>query len=63
MTKDTLEKALSSLRNEVRESVVSYFAPVRAVVRDVSKSIESATHHVDSIDRTAGGATQKGGCY
>lgn len=42
MTKDSLEKTLASIKADIRDTVVSYFAPVRAVVREVSESVSTA---------------------
>jgi hypothetical protein len=37
-----LDRVISVLRTEVRNSVYSYFSPVRAVVRDVTKAVSAS---------------------
>ncbi len=37
-----LAHVVGALGTEVRESVVSYFSPIRAVARDVAKSVRVA---------------------
>jgi hypothetical protein len=39
----SLDSVLASLKNEVKDSVSSYFSPVRAVVKDVAEAVHGGS--------------------
>ena len=45
MSERTFHRVVGTLKQEVRDSVSSYFSPVRAVVHDLSKAVHEATDH------------------
>ena len=59
MTKINLDRALQTIKTEVKESVTSYFSPVRAVIRDVSLSVEKGSA-VRESGKTSFTKNQKG---
>ena len=48
MTRSDIDRAMRYLTKEVRESVVSYFSPVRAVIREMRKAVERASRQSDT---------------
>ena len=51
MSRHIIDNALRSFRTEIKDSVSSYFAPVRAVVKEVLRSVHEATGHETSAGR------------
>lgn len=50
MTRETVEQVIQALKIEVFDSVSSYFAPVRAVARDVAASVHAPDRHRGIVD-------------
>ena len=48
MTRSNIDRAMKVLTAEVKEIVASYFSPVRAVMKDMRRSVEQATRHSES---------------
>jgi hypothetical protein len=53
MTRASVGWAINSLKAEVLESVASYFAPVRAVVKEVSESVSAGKREIGGPRRDA----------
>jgi hypothetical protein len=52
VTESNIDRAVRVLTAEVKEIVSSYFSPVRGVVEDVKRSVEQASRHSPSTDRS-----------
>lgn len=56
MTRNDIDRAMRFFTDEVKASVISYFAPVRVVIREMRRAVERASRQSDA---TGGSVSEK----